>query len=108
MLGQDLPLSTFGYLPSFADAPANPHHPDGSWRAFAFLIAVPDLVRVREVFPVAGFGWGYRLRGTRPVELFAPTPAGTDVWETWRPLLSELHTRWSFLPGDQGRDGTSK
>jgi hypothetical protein len=30
---EDSPLYTYGYLPTFFDAPANPDHPDGVWQA---------------------------------------------------------------------------
>ncbi len=41
------PLYAYGYLPTFFDAPANPDHPDGEWRADTFLVIAPDVMRTR-------------------------------------------------------------
>src|SRR5579875_130643 len=95
-LGSDgVPMMAFGYLPSFYDAPANPHHPDGIWRASTFLVAIPDLVRSRVLEPVAGFGWGYRLAGGKPAPL-PVEPLGTKAWNDSRRLLAGTHPRWIF------------
>lgn len=39
--GSDSPLYCFGYLPTFADAPASPGHADMDWRADTFLVTIP-------------------------------------------------------------------
>jgi hypothetical protein len=61
--------------PTFADAPANRHHPDGAWNAYAFLAAIPEVMRSRAVGPVAGFSWGYRLEPAAGGNLRAEQPA---------------------------------
>lgn len=96
--GDGLPMLAFGYLPSFYDAPANPHHPDGSWQASTFLVAIPDLARSRVLEPVAGFGWGYQLAGGKPTPL--PLAAlGDDAWNEARRLLTDAFPFWSFGSG---------
>jgi hypothetical protein len=94
----DSPLYTYGYLPTFFDAPANPDHPDGTWRAETWLVAIPDIVRTRHVMPLAGFRWGYRLHASRPESLTPETLTIAD----WRALLAPLreeHPRWEFEDG---------
>jgi hypothetical protein len=92
------PLYTLGYLPTLADCPANPDHPDGDWVAHAFLVVIPDVVRSRRLWPVAGFRWGYRLVAGRPVERFAPTELARTAWDSHRPLLEAEYPGWTFLP----------
>jgi hypothetical protein len=89
------PFYTYGYLPTFFDAPANPDHPDGTWQADTFLVVVPDVIRSRTVTPLAGFSWGYRLRGGHP-SLLDVTPTPTTPWPTHRPLLTTTHPTWTF------------
>jgi hypothetical protein len=99
LLGDQSPLYTFGYAPTFSDFPANPSHPDGRWHAYAFLVAVPDVVRSRVLKPVVGFQWGYRLLRGRPVEIFEPNPLALGKWNAVRELLATRYPTWSFLPG---------
>ena len=98
LCGVDSPLYTFGYRPTFFDAPANPDHPNGRWNAYAFLVAVPDVVRSKVLQPINGFHWGYRLLGGEPVELFEPTPLSVGMWDALRELLATSFPSWSFLP----------
>jgi hypothetical protein len=94
------PLYTLGYLPTFCDCPGNPDHPDGDWVAHAFLVAIPDVVRTRRLYPVAGFRWGYRLVDGRPVDRFAPITLDFDAWESHRSLLESEYPDWAFLPAE--------
>jgi hypothetical protein len=92
------PFSAYGYLPTFFDAPANPGHPDGVWRADTFLVVVPDVIRSRVVVPVAGFTWGYELVGSRPVV----SPVGeltVGEWAGHRDVLTQQHPGWGFRVG---------
>lgn len=97
LFGDASPLYTFGYAPAFADFPANPHHPDGRWHAYAFLVAVPDIARSKVLEPVTGFHWGYRLLSGKPVELFEPTSLSPDKWNEMREFLATRYPSWSFL-----------
>ncbi|HZX04973.1 hypothetical protein [Kribbella sp.] len=90
------PFYTYGYLPTFFDAPANPDHSDGVWRADTFLVAVPDVIRSRRVVPVAGFTWGYELVGGRPVVLGVEELA-VGEWAGHRELLGSRHPAWGFV-----------
>ncbi|HWD81400.1 MAG TPA: hypothetical protein VG497_21040 [Kribbella sp.] len=88
------PFYVYGYLPTFFDAPANPDHADGVWRAETFLVVVPDVIRSRVVSPVAGFGWGYELRGGRPALLDV---VEVDGWGGRRDFRASRHPKWVFL-----------
>jgi hypothetical protein len=89
------PFYAYGYLPTFFDAPANPDHPDGTWRADTFLVVVPDVGRSRTVVPIAAFTWGYELRSGRPTLLdVAAVPA--KEWAGHRAVLEADHPAWSF------------
>jgi hypothetical protein len=93
---EDSPLYTYGYLPTFFDAPANPDHPDGVWQADTWLIAIPDVIRSRRVAPITGFRWGYNLESGRPSLLPLTGLALTD-WRDLLPALRDEHRRWAFL-----------
>ncbi len=92
----DSPLYTYGYLPTFFDAPANPDHPDGTWRADTWLVAIPDIVRTRRLAALVGCRWGYQLRQGRP-ELLALEALTPSDWHVLLPLLRREHPRWEFL-----------
>lgn len=91
----DVPVSDFGYLPAFFDAPANPDHPDMRWFAETFLVRLPDR---HTVSPVAGFSWGYDLAAGVPT----PLPVAeltTDRWDGQLDTLHEAAPDWTFLRG---------
>ncbi len=92
----DSPLYAYGYVPTFFDAPANPEHQDGVWQADTWLVAVPDVIRSRRLAPLAGFRWGYRLRGRRPA-LLPLESVGKNEWRGLLPRLREQAPRWEFL-----------
>jgi hypothetical protein len=92
----DSPLASFGYLPTFFDAPANPDHPDGDWIAETFLVAVPDIARTRRLTAVTGFRWGYRLAAGRSTSLPAE-PVGPPRWEAHQRMLASAYPSWTFL-----------
>lgn len=89
------PLYTYGHLPTFFDAPANPDHPDGTWRADTFLVIAPDVIRTRHLLPVAAFTWGYRLVSGHPDPL-DPTPLPHTTWSGHRPALEAAYPTWTF------------
>lgn len=95
LAGTGAPFVVFGYQPTLFDAPANPHHPDGVWLAYSFLVAVPDLVISRTVEAVAGFKWGYQLADGRPSSL--PVEATSrSAWRAHIPMLQDSFPDWSF------------
>lgn len=94
-LDQTDPFYTYGYLPTFFDAPANPDHPDGIWRADTFLVVVPDVNRSRIVEPIAGFSWGYRLQSGRPT-LLDVTALSASGWAGHSAVLEKSHPAWTF------------
>ena len=89
------PLYAYGHLPTFFDAPANPDHPDGEWRADTFLVIAPDVMHTRVLEPVAAFSWGYRLTGGYPDTL---DPARRDPgWPEYKAVLAGTYPDWTFL-----------
>lgn len=89
------PLYSYGHLPTFFDAPANPDHPDGVWRADTFLVIVPDVIRTRVLVPIAAFRWGYRLVGGHP-DALDPERRETD-WAEFKTVLSTSYPDWTYL-----------
>lgn len=97
---EDSPLYTYGYLPAFFDAPANPDHPDSTWQADTWLVAIPDVIRTRSLVVLAGFRWGYVLRAARPTLLPLTELARSD-WQFVLPRLRAEHPRWRFSSYDE-------
>ncbi|MFI7062772.1 hypothetical protein ACIBL3_17450 [Kribbella sp. NPDC050124] len=89
------PLYSYGHLPTFFDAPANPGHPDGTWRADTFLVIAPDVIRTRSVRPVAAFTWGYRLVGGHP-DVLDPARLDHSNWSGHHAVLHKTCPDWSF------------
>jgi len=94
---RDVPFATFGYAPTFFDAPAYTSLPEVDWRATLFLTTLPMMSRHEVVVPLAGFRWGYRVeaKGTAPV----PSPlelATPHDWQAIRPKLTRAFPNWRF------------
>ncbi|GAA1156294.1 hypothetical protein GCM10009630_62850 [Kribbella jejuensis] len=87
------PFYVYGYLPTFFDAPANPDHTDGVWRATTFLVMVPDVIRSRVVEPLAAFTWGYELHAGQPRFLKV---VALDGWAGHHDVLASTHPTWTF------------
>jgi hypothetical protein len=87
------PLTCFGYLPRFFDAPANPGHPDGLWLAELFLVEVD--VRRLVVTARLALSWGYYLRGGRPFPLQVQ-PVGLHLWRIHANQLRRDYPGWTF------------
>jgi hypothetical protein len=98
VMGSDSPLYCFGYLPTFADAPASPGHSDMDWRADTFLVAIPGIIGASALQRVCGFRWGYDLRNGKPQRLRSPTVTGTAEWDYCRPTLTAAHPGWTLSP----------
>jgi hypothetical protein len=86
------PFYSYGYLPTFFDAPV--HH-DGRWQADTFLTVVPDVIHSQVVEPIAAFSWGYELQSGRPNLLDVTALAARD-WAGHRALLEAGHPTWTF------------
>ena len=100
----DSPLAAFGALPRWYDAPANPHHPDGTWTAETFLLAIPDVARSGTLTPLAGMRWGYQLTAGKPVPL--PLEAAPDAYQQRQAYLTRRYPRWTFQPTTPGSAAT--
>lgn len=96
MLAEAGPLYAYGHLPTFFDAPANPGHPDGEWRADTFLVIAPDVIHTRALEPVAAFSWGYRITGGYP-DVLDPVRRDASDWSGHRTVLATSYPDWSFL-----------
>lgn len=91
------PFYVFGYLPTFADAPANPDHHDLDRVAGAFLVTVEHL-RDTRLRPVVVFRSGYRRPAGNQSELIAPTPAGIQQWSALGTEIHRQYPDWSTDP----------
>jgi hypothetical protein len=87
------PLTCFGYLPRFFDAPANPGHPDGLWLAELFLVEVD--VRSRVITARLGLSWGYYLRAGQPFPLQVQ-PVPLHLWRIHANQLRRDYPGWTF------------
>lgn len=96
--GSDAPLYCFGYLPTFADAPASPGHRDMDWRADTFLVAMPGVIGASALQRLCGFRWGYDLRDGKPQRLRGPIVTGTGEWNDCRPIVSAAYPDWTLSP----------
>ena len=90
------PLYAYGHLPTFFDAPANPDHPDGEWRADTFLVIAPDVIHSRVLEPVAAFSWGYRLTAGFP-DVLDPVRRDATDWSGHRDVLATRYPTWTFV-----------
>ncbi len=97
LLDRDLPFATFGYAPTFFDAPAYLSLPAIDFRAALFLCTLPIMSRREPIAPLAGFTWGYEIAEPKD----HPKPhalelAGRGDWLRVRSCLSEHHPKWRF------------
>lgn len=83
------PFYVFGYRPTFMDSPSNPDHPDMDWVARTFLVEDPRVMGSSTFRPLAGFVWGYRLRGGKVESLLELRPAGSADWNALREVYAE-------------------
>jgi hypothetical protein len=99
LLDRDVPYLSYGYAPTFFDAPAYNSLPAVDWRASAWLCTLPLLSRREPVVPLVGLRWGYRIarEGDPPV----PHPleaARPRDWSFVRRALARRHRAWTFAP----------
>lgn len=95
----DLPFATFGYCPTFFDAPAYPSHPRINWNASLFLCTFPMMTRREPIVPLTGFEWGYRIphRGGAVTRLPLRVAKDED-WKRTRTEVARRHRTWTFAP----------
>ena len=91
----DTPLYAYGHLPTFFDAPANPDHPDGIWRADTFLVVAPDVIRHPAPPPHRRLHLGLPPR-VRPPDPLDPTPLAPTSWSGHRAALEAAYPTWTF------------
>jgi hypothetical protein len=96
------PFYLFGYRPPFMDAPANPTHPDMDWTARTFLVEDPRVAGSLTFAPLAGFAWGYRLRGGKVERLLELRPCGTEDWDSVREVYAAEFPELRLEPFPQG------
>lgn len=96
---RDVPYHSYGYAPTFFDAPAYNSLPAVDWRASAWLCTLPLLSRREPVTPLCGFLWGYRIvrEGSAP-RLHPLRLARPADWSVVRRALASRHPAWTFEP----------
>jgi hypothetical protein len=92
-----IPFVTFGYLPTFYDAPFWPERPAIHWQADVFLAPIVREPTDEHIRPVLGFRWGFRIgnAGTEP-ELIPLEVLGADAWLNHLPHLRSWFPDWRF------------
>ncbi len=100
LLDRDLPFHSYGYAPTFFDAPAYNSLPAVDWRASLWLCTVPLLGRDEAVAPLWGARWGYRIvrDGSAPAA-YPLRPATSADWSAVRSQLLRRHRAWRFAAG---------
>jgi hypothetical protein len=97
----DFPFGSFGFLPSFYDAPAtwNPQkRKNYTWQADTFLTTFPVLSRENEEIRwICGFKWGYYFDDDPTLPKIAPfTITKADSWNEILPFLRDRAKTWRF------------
>ncbi len=99
-----IPFTTFGWLPSFFDAPCRNlgENVELTWTADTFLTTVPLRSRHEEISWLAGFRWGYREYAPceeKPVELLPLEITDAQVWNSHLSFLRKEFDTWRFQEG---------
>ena len=98
------PFATFGFLPSFFDAPCRNlgDNVKLTWIADTFLTTVPLRTRQEEISWLAGFRWGYREYAPseeKPVELLPLEITDSQAWNSHLAFLRNEFDTWRFQQG---------
>ena len=106
----DFPFGSYGYLPSFYDAPStwNPDsRRDYEWRADTFLTTFPILSRESEAVNwICGIRWGYNFDKDPKRPTLAPFDVtGSEVWNEKLTFLRQSARSWRF---EAARSNSSK
>jgi hypothetical protein len=91
----DTPFAFFGIRPMLFDAPFRDSRYPLSWKAHAFLCAVPDGVLSKVVEPVAGFEWGFEVAADA-ISIDRPRSLEPTVWTEHVAQLEASFPRWDF------------
>jgi hypothetical protein len=92
----DSPYAFFGHLPTLFDGPSRQKRDDMDWLAHSFL-ATTHVDSKRRVLPLAGFSWGFEIRGSKVALRPVAALASVD-WRTHLPVLEKAHPNWHFAP----------
>jgi hypothetical protein len=88
------PFCFFGFRPTLFDAPSRDARADLAWTARSFLTVIGDRQR-REVWALAGFGWGFVVADGQ-VSLTAPTTLDSTAWNDQLPTMTAAYPEWTF------------
>ena len=91
------PFAWYGLKPELFDAPSREARHDMDWAAHSFLCVSPDAVISRRVQAVAGFSWGFTIRGGR-FTYTSLAALGPEAWDGHLSLLRASYPRWAFDP----------
>jgi hypothetical protein len=89
----EMPFIAMGVRPTLFDAPTTTER-DVTWEADTFLVHTPDVLS-RDLHPICGFSWGYRLSGGE-VSLIPLTMARDEDWNRNLPDLRQRYPTWTF------------
>ncbi len=95
------PFCFWGPIPTLFDAPSmfnteNKRARNVTWRADSFLVASPDALMSKIIFPVASFSWGYKTDGNGKVSISDLEDTKLRSWKANTSLLREKYPKWTF------------
>jgi hypothetical protein len=95
------PFCFYGHKPVLFDAPSRDNREPMDWTAHAFLAYVPrDQGEAREVRPLVGFSWGFRIDEGGQISLKDVERLDERAWNSHVPLLAATYPSWRFPVSD--------
>jgi len=90
------PFIYFGIAPTLFDAPFRMHRTDMDWTSWSFLTYIEDSVMTKEIHPILGFEWGFRVEEGRASIKVLRMIDVNEAWEVQRDLLERKFPGWRF------------
>ena len=95
------PFCFYGYKPVLFDAPSRDAREPMDWTAHAFLAYVPrDHAELKEIRPVVGFSWGFRIDEAGLISLKNVERLGEGAWSSHVGILAASYPAWRFPVSD--------
>lgn len=97
LAGLDLPYCWFGFCPELFDTPwRGDRSHDLDWEAHSWLCTAPGSLLSREVAMLAGFRWGYQIRGGEIV-IVGPSALPKLACDGDLAILEQRCPSWRFI-----------
>lgn len=89
------PFCWFGPEPSLFDCPMREGKLEHDWICHSFLTYLPDCLISKDVRPILGFEWGFRIRESK-VEVKELQEVEMKVWDERLAMLEHKYPGWAF------------